>query len=352
MSELVLNVNELKTFSPSDAAIAKMAEQYMVLRIDGIDDKKGFDIVHKARMDVKNHRVAVEKKRKELKADAWAYGKMVDSEAKRLTAMLEPIEEHLAAEEQAVLDEKARIQREKEEAAQRVLDERVAALQAVGVTPSVGLVRAWSDEQYAEQLATATRIYEEEKAKAEAEAEERARKEAEEAEARRKEQERLAAERAEVERQRAEMEAQRQKEEEARRAEREAMEAELRKQEALRMEREAEEQAKLRAEREKLEAERRKLEQEQREREAAERARLEMEERLRREAEEKARREAEAEAERKRLEELAPDKEKLEALAKAVTNTAIPSFSPAQAHLRAKVVDILVEAAREIRELL
>ncbi len=352
MAELILDHNELKTFSPSDAAIAKMAEQYMGLTIHGIDDKKGFDIVHKARMNVKNHRVAVEKKRKELKADALEYGRKVDAEAKRLTLLLEPIETHLAAEEQAITDEKARIQREKEEAAQRVLDERVAALQAVGVTPSVGLVRAWSDEQYAEQLATATRIFEEEKAKAEAEAEERRKKEAEEAEARRKEEERLAAERAELERLRAEMEAQRLKEEEERRKEREAMEAELRKQEALRLEREAAEQTKLRAERAKLEEERRKLEMEQREREAAERSKQETEERLRREAEEKARKEAEEAAERARLEELRPDQEKLEALAKAVTNVPIPSFSPTQAHLRTKIVDILVGAASEIRELL
>ena len=57
-------------FSVTDTAIAEMADAYMGLTVKGIGDTKGLKIVHDARMVVKNHRVAIEKKRKALKASA------------------------------------------------------------------------------------------------------------------------------------------------------------------------------------------------------------------------------------------------------------------------------------------
>ena len=69
-------------------------------------------------MVVKNHRVAVEKKRKDLKADALEWGRKVDAEAKRITVLLEPIEVHLQTEEDKVTKEKERIR------TQKILDER------------------------------------------------------------------------------------------------------------------------------------------------------------------------------------------------------------------------------------
>lgn len=100
---------KLTEFSAASAGIAEMAAQYMPLTISGIDDADGFIVVHKARMVVKNKRVEVEKVRKTLKADALAYGREVDGEAKRITAMLLPIETHLKNQEDAVNAEKERI---------------------------------------------------------------------------------------------------------------------------------------------------------------------------------------------------------------------------------------------------
>ena len=100
---------ELTQFDSASAGIAEMATQYMSLTIGGIDDADGFKTVHKARMVVKNKRVEVEKVRKELKADALAYGREVDGEAKRIAAMLLPIETHLKDQEDAVNAEKERI---------------------------------------------------------------------------------------------------------------------------------------------------------------------------------------------------------------------------------------------------
>ena len=103
---------EFRKFDMADTAIAAMADEYLPLKIAGLEDAAGYALVHKARMDVKAKRVAVEKTRKELKADALEYGRKVDAEAKRLTALLNPIESHLLAEEKAVDDEKERIKNE------------------------------------------------------------------------------------------------------------------------------------------------------------------------------------------------------------------------------------------------
>ena len=99
----------LQRFEPTDAAIAAMRSEYMPLAINGVNDADGYKAVHNARMVVRSHRVEVEKVRKELKADALEYGRKVDAEAKRITAMLAPIEDHLAVEEDNYITEKERI---------------------------------------------------------------------------------------------------------------------------------------------------------------------------------------------------------------------------------------------------
>jgi len=68
--------------------------------------------VHEARMLVKGHRVEVEKTRKALKEDALRYGQAVDREAKRITGLLQPIEDHLGQQETWCLAEKDRIKNE------------------------------------------------------------------------------------------------------------------------------------------------------------------------------------------------------------------------------------------------
>lgn len=119
-------------YNVTDAAIAEMEHAYMGLTIQGLDDKKGFVAVHTARMVVKGKRVEVEHRRKELKADALAYGKKVDGEAKRIFGKLEPIESHLQSEEDKVVEEKKRIEDEKARIEQDRVDEiraKIAAMQ-------------------------------------------------------------------------------------------------------------------------------------------------------------------------------------------------------------------------------
>lgn len=122
--------SKLREFSISDAAIAKMAEDFLPLVIAGIDDADGFKKVHDARMIVKSKRVEVEKVRKALKEDALKYGRLVDGEAKRITELLDPIETHLKQQEDTYNAEKERIRnaaRLKAEAEARAKAEAEAA---------------------------------------------------------------------------------------------------------------------------------------------------------------------------------------------------------------------------------
>lgn len=328
--------DELAVFRKQDAIVAELREKYMVLTINGVDDAKGFKAVHDARMIVKAARVDCEKTRVKLKADVLERGRKIDSEAKRVTALLAPIEEHLEAEENAVVQERERIKAEAEAIRHAIIKQRYDALQAAGYTGDLMAVPMMTNEKFEEVLGVAQAEKAERDRAAEAERQrqaaeqERLRKleeeqlaarrkaEQEEAEDRRKEQEAVAAERARL------SEIQRKQDEEAAklRAEQERVAAE-----------QAKEAARLRAEQERIESEKREhqrqIELERAKKEAAERARKETEERLAREAEnaralaaaEEARLKEEAaaaEAARLKAEAERPHREKIMALADAV----------------------------------
>lgn len=280
-------------FNVADSAIAEMGAKYLPLTINGIEDKVGFQMVHAARMEVKRTRLEVEKTRKDLKADALRYSQAVDGEARRITALLEPIESHLEGQELAVIQEKERLKKAEEMRLDKLAQERVDAMQSFGVGLSFMVARSMTNESFTEAL----RI-----AKDQAEVAEAQRKKAQEEAAR-------DAERREIERK---------AEDDRLKRERERHELE---QAAI-----IEERRKLNAEREALEKEIRKIEaqkaekarQEELERwakEAAEKAVLEAQEKAKAESEAREKAEAEAEAHRLRLEEQRPDKIKLKAWA-------------------------------------
>ena len=119
MTEVVGSPLGKVSFPNSTAEILQAADRYRSLTIAGINDKVGFEAVRSARISVKNARTSVEATRKILKAESLEYGRAVDAEAKRLTALLEPIEADLEAKEKAITDEKARIQKAIEVEAER-----------------------------------------------------------------------------------------------------------------------------------------------------------------------------------------------------------------------------------------
>lgn len=141
-------------YDVSFAAISKMKTDFAGLTIAGIEDKEGYQKVHECRMVVKNHRTAVEKKRKELKADALKYGRMVDAKAKGITEKLLEIELPLETEEKRIDAEIEAIKQakiEKEKARVENLDKAIDEIIALG-REGVGL-----SSQEIEKLLTQTR---------------------------------------------------------------------------------------------------------------------------------------------------------------------------------------------------
>jgi hypothetical protein len=181
----------LVKYSIEDAEITNLATQFMPLKINGINDAGGFAAVHSARMVIKNHRVEVEKRRKELKADALEWGRKVDAEAKRITGLLEPIESHLQKEEDAIEAEKERIrnaERLRQEAEARAKAEAEAAKLKAEQEAEAARLRVER-----EKLAEQQRIIDEERRKIEEEKHKLAEIEAEKTRKIQAEQARLAA---------------------------------------------------------------------------------------------------------------------------------------------------------------
>ncbi len=261
-----LGVNRVVDYGVADTAIAELREKFTGLVAT---TPKGYEEVRTAIATVREIRVGVEKTRVALKEDALKWGKMVDAEAKRLTADLLAIEEPLKTAKQAVDDEKERVRMERENA-ERLRLEAEAKAKRDAEEAELAKAREIIAEQ--RRQLEADRLAEEARAKAEAErvaVEQRA------------ERERLAAERLALEEKEAALAVAKQK------ADRE----------------EFERQAKA------------KVEQEARERVDREKV----------EAEAKARAEADrAAAEAKRQEELRPDVEKIQEFATTLRLLTLP----------------------------
>lgn len=348
-------------FRAHDAAIAKMRAEYTLLTVKDVNDSHGLKLVHDARMKVKACRVAVEKLRKELKADSLEYGRKVDSVAKQITSEIEPIETHLEEQEAIVTKEKERLKSEAEAKRKAALDSRISKLLAVGCVLNPQIVEVMTDEKFAETLEAATKAKAEadrlaaekiaaEEAEKKRQAEEAARNRAE-LEAQRKQ---LAEERArheaEAAAERAKLEAQRKQQEADAKAERErqwAIQEEERKKRAeedrIRHAEALKERERLYEEQQKLAAERKAIEVENARREAAEKAKRETEERIAREAE-AVRLEEEAEkARRAKIESERPHREQVLKICDLLNEIEVP-----QGPLHDEVLEVLADAHAKI----
>ena len=342
---------ELQKFNVTDAAIQELSTRYMPLVVDGIADKKGFDAVHEARMDIVKRRTAVEKTRKELKADSLEYGRRVDAEAKRITGMLVPIEEHLQSQEDIINNEKARIKAEAEAKEAARIQKRVDLICSYGpnfngteyivygLMIPVAIVKTATDEDFdsfIDKVQYAKILEEDRIAAIEA--------------ARQEEENRLAKIAAEQEAERLRLEAI-QKEQEAAaekiQADKDAIEKEKQRlidEEALRLK-------KIEDDKKAAEAEKKRLEELDRvAEEAAEKARIEEQEKIAQRIKERAEAELREKEELERQEALKPDKEKMLTLAYALETMIMPQVGEG-CHQLVKDVQIhLTKTAAYIRK--
>lgn len=334
--------------SVTDETIEQMSQRMLTLKVNGINDKQGYELVDAARKECVKARTSIDKVHKELKAESLKYCQELDAEKRRLTAKVEAIEGHLQDELDVVKKEQARIKKEQEDATYAI---RLKMLTAAGGFIPEAVIRSMNDEAFAravEEASLATQRRKEAEAKAAAEEAERKRIAAEQAEANRIEAERLAAERAEFQRQQAEQAAERKRLQDIEDAKLAEQRAEL---EAQRQE-QARQAAELKAEQDRLakvEADRlAAIEQERVAAETAERVRVETEARLKREAElAELDRQAKAAAEKRALE-LRPAKAKLNSFAHSVINLEVPHISD---DVDRQVQSVLNQAAELIRKI-
>lgn len=113
---------EIQEYSPTEAALASLADKYKGVLFD-VTTPDGMSTARKARSELKGYRVSLEKLRVEIKAPALKRTKLIDSEARRITAAIvaleDPIDAQIRKEEDRKMLEKT--------AALRAEQERVAA---------------------------------------------------------------------------------------------------------------------------------------------------------------------------------------------------------------------------------
>ena len=94
---------QIQEYSTTDAALIDL-RQRMSKAVYEVNTAKGMEAAKKDRAEVRGYRVALEKMRVELKAPALERSRLIDAEAKRITAELEaleqPIDEQIKKEEQ------------------------------------------------------------------------------------------------------------------------------------------------------------------------------------------------------------------------------------------------------------
>ena len=88
---------QLEKFNPTTAELKQKAEECSSLIIKGVDDKEGYQAVHKARMDLVRTRREINKTGKELRAEAIAFQKAVIDKEKELIGIISPVEDDLKA---------------------------------------------------------------------------------------------------------------------------------------------------------------------------------------------------------------------------------------------------------------
>lgn len=216
---------QIKEYSATEAGLAQLRKKYADVQFD-LATKEGDEEARAARRELVKLRTSLEAKRKELKAPALAHAMAIDSEAKRITAQIKALEEPIDAQI------KAEEKRKEEEKAER---ERIERERVLAILAKIDVMRGLAHESAfdtSEQIqSTLTDLsameiaddefaeFTEEATKVQAVAIDALSELLGRAKAREEEAAKLAAERAELERQRQEQEARETKEREAREAE-------------------------------------------------------------------------------------------------------------------------------------
>lgn len=134
---------EITEYSPTETALAQLREQYKDATFE-VATPAGMKLAIAARAELRDYRINLEKKRKEIKEPALRRCQLIDTEARRITgelvALEDPIDQQIKAEEQRrELEKQAKLEAERRRLANH--RERIDAIarysmQAVGLPAS------------------------------------------------------------------------------------------------------------------------------------------------------------------------------------------------------------------------
>lgn len=139
---------ELKKFNLADAEIAKLSTKYLALKIKDVDDKEGIKAVSEALKDITKKNTGIEKTRVAEKALYLKIGKAIDTEAKRLTALITPIKEYLKKEEDRIENEIQQNKIDEQTKALNKINDRMQRLSAVGAAMDFEVMKNMTDEAF------------------------------------------------------------------------------------------------------------------------------------------------------------------------------------------------------------
>jgi colicin import membrane protein len=125
---------QIQEYSATEAALATLAERYKGVVYD-VTTKEGMAAAKAGRNEIRGYRTALEAKRVEIKAPALERCRLIDSEAKRITAALEDLEGPIAAQIKKEEDRIAAEKAAKEEALRKRTEEIMNRLQAMRELP-------------------------------------------------------------------------------------------------------------------------------------------------------------------------------------------------------------------------
>jgi colicin import membrane protein len=125
----------IQEYSRTDSALAELANRYKGVVYD-VADPKGMQEAKAARAEIRGYRVDLEKTRVEIKAPALERCRLIDAEAKRITAALTELEDPL---DSLIKNEEKRKEREAMECVmleQRRIDGIRAQIESIRTTPA------------------------------------------------------------------------------------------------------------------------------------------------------------------------------------------------------------------------
>lgn len=124
---------QLQQKNLADEAIAELKSKYGSLKLEDINDKVTLSRIHDARMEVRDARIGIEKFCKQAREKATAYSRAVIGEEKRLVNLIEPLEEYLMEEENKPAQEKLRLELEEQARIASQLKTRIVSLVGAGM---------------------------------------------------------------------------------------------------------------------------------------------------------------------------------------------------------------------------